>query len=364
MTPRSVLVVGAGLAGARCAETLRAEGYDGDARARRRGAVRALRAAGALEGVPRGDADGGRACSLRPPIFWAEQRDRARARTAGDRGSTRRAPRDDRSRAALPLGRARPGDRSATATAAVRSARAACTSCERSRDALALRRRARARRAARHRRRRLRRRRGRLDRARARRRGDDARGGPDAVRTRCWAPAIGTLLGGPLPRARRRPAHGSAGGRLPGATARDECAGSSSRTESVVACDVVLVAVGVEPARELGAAGRDLRSSPAATPRAARGHWTSAAAEAVAAARRILGLDPLPAQPPFFWSDQFGLRLQLVGDTRTRPRSSSTAPRLGFVARYRAPGGRLVAALAANQPAAMGGLRLEVATAA
>src|SRR5690242_11174337 len=30
MLPRSVLVVGAGLAGARCAETLRAEGYDGD----------------------------------------------------------------------------------------------------------------------------------------------------------------------------------------------------------------------------------------------------------------------------------------------------------------------------------------------
>ena len=29
MTPDSILVVGAGLAGARCAETLRAEGYDG-----------------------------------------------------------------------------------------------------------------------------------------------------------------------------------------------------------------------------------------------------------------------------------------------------------------------------------------------
>ena len=29
MAPRSVVIVGAGLAGARCAETLRAEGYDG-----------------------------------------------------------------------------------------------------------------------------------------------------------------------------------------------------------------------------------------------------------------------------------------------------------------------------------------------
>ena len=29
MTPRSVLIVGGGLAGSRCAETLRAQGYDG-----------------------------------------------------------------------------------------------------------------------------------------------------------------------------------------------------------------------------------------------------------------------------------------------------------------------------------------------
>ena len=29
MTPRSVVIVGAGLAGSRCAETLRAEGFDG-----------------------------------------------------------------------------------------------------------------------------------------------------------------------------------------------------------------------------------------------------------------------------------------------------------------------------------------------
>ena len=29
MTPRSVVIVGAGLAGSRCAETLRAQGYDG-----------------------------------------------------------------------------------------------------------------------------------------------------------------------------------------------------------------------------------------------------------------------------------------------------------------------------------------------
>ena len=55
---RSVLVVGAGLAGARCAETLRAEGYEGALAAPRRGAGRPVRAARAVEGVPRRGARG------------------------------------------------------------------------------------------------------------------------------------------------------------------------------------------------------------------------------------------------------------------------------------------------------------------
>ena len=131
----------------------------------------------------------------------------------------------------------------------------------------------------------------------------------------------------------------------------------------VVEVDVVLVAVGVEPAHELGAepappiyACGDNAGS--------RGHWTGAAAEAVGVARRILELDPLPEQPPFFWSDQFGLRLQLVGDTTHADEVELEGTHESFIARYRAQGGKLVAALASNQPAAMGGLRLEVAAAA
>ena len=69
-------------------------------------------------------------------------------------------------------------------------------------------------------------------------------------------------------------------------------------------------------------------------------------------------------QPPFFWSDQFGLRLQLVGDTTHADEIELEGSHESFIARYRARGGKLVAALASNQPAAMGGLRLEVAAAA
>jgi NADPH-dependent 2,4-dienoyl-CoA reductase/sulfur reductase-like enzyme len=42
-------------------------------------------------------------------------------------------------------------------------------------------------------------------------------------------------------------------------------------------------------------------------------HWTNAGDQAAAVARDILG-NPQPAEPvPYFWSDQFGLKIQLVG---------------------------------------------------
>ena len=97
----------------------------------------------------------------------------------------------------------------------------------------------------------------------------------------------------------------------------------------------MLVAVGVEPAHELG---RDVEPPVYACGDNAgsRGHWTGAAAEAVEVARRLLGLDPLPKQPPFFWSDQFGLRLQLVGDTTHADDVEVEGSQDSFVARYRA----------------------------
>jgi 3-phenylpropionate/trans-cinnamate dioxygenase ferredoxin reductase subunit len=134
---------------------------------------------------------------------------------------------------------------------------------------------------------------------------------------------------------------------------------------SELRCDLALVGIGVEPAGELAPhpvegvplfACGDVAGGP--------GHWTSAAVSAVAVARRILGLPAEPAPPPFFWSDQFGLRLQLVG----RPAAGGTVELDGdderFLARYRNRDGRLVGALGANRPAEVASLRRELALAA
>jgi len=129
-------------------------------------------------------------------------------------------------------------------------------------------------------------------------------------------------------------------------------------------CDTVLVAVGVEPAAELldvCAAARvytcgDVNGG---------GHWSAAAAEGVAAARAILDLDPFPVQHPYFWSDQFGLRIQLVGDPSRADRVALEGSADGFLARYyRSDDELLVAALAANRPGDIGALRRELALAA
>jgi len=42
-------------------------------------------------------------------------------------------------------------------------------------------------------------------------------------------------------------------------------------------------------------------------------HWTSATDQAAVAARDILGVAAPPAAVPYFWSDQFGLKIQLFG---------------------------------------------------
>ena len=42
-------------------------------------------------------------------------------------------------------------------------------------------------------------------------------------------------------------------------------------------------------------------------------HWTNAGDQAAAVAHDILGAEPPPAPVPYFWSDQFGLKIQLIG---------------------------------------------------
>ena len=128
-----------------------------------------------------------------------------------------------------------------------------------------------------------------------------------------------------------------------------------------VPCDLALVGIGIEPARELlphPLAGYPIY--PCGDVTGSGGHWTSAAAQGTAVARRILGLPIEPPKPAFFWSDQFGLRLQLVGATSPTGTVSFDGTPDSYVARYHDGEGRLVGALAANRPAAVAALRREL----
>ena len=94
-----------------------------------------------------------------------------------------------------------------------------------------------------------------------------------------------------------------------------------------IAADVVLVAIGVvpetrwlagSPLSELAvdAGARTVVPHVYAAGDVVRGchHWEPAARLGVAAARSILGLPAAPEMPESFWSDQYGVRIHLVGE--------------------------------------------------
>ena len=130
-----------------------------------------------------------------------------------------------------------------------------------------------------------------------------------------------------------------------------------------LSCDVVLVAVGVEPVRELLELGRG-EVHVCGDAAGGAGHWTSAARSGSALACRLLGIEPPAPQPSYFWSDQFGLRLQLVGDPREAARVELDGKEDTFVAQYYGDDGHLLAGLAANRPGDVGPLRRRLALAA
>jgi 3-phenylpropionate/trans-cinnamate dioxygenase ferredoxin reductase subunit len=143
--------------------------------------------------------------------------------------------------------------------------------------------------------------------------------------------------------------------------ARGRVAGLALTDGSEVRCDVALAAVGVDPERELAEA-------PSACihvcgDAAGGGHWTGAAVDGAAVAHALLGLAPPPVPPPYFWSDQFGLRLQLVGTTRGAAAIDVDGADGAFVARYRTAHGVTLGALAVNRPREIASLRRELALA-
>ena len=128
-------------------------------------------------------------------------------------------------------------------------------------------------------------------------------------------------------------------------------------TTSIPEHDVLLWATGVRPDRRLvpdlrvDACGRTQHPGVyAAGDVTGTGHWTAAAGQAVAVAHAILGDDRPYLDPPYVWSDQFGLRLQLVGDPTSAAHVELVEDGRTFRADYRDVGGRPVATLLANRP--------------
>ena len=93
------------------------------------------------------------------------------------------------------------------------------------------------------------------------------------------------------------------------------------------------------------------------------GHWTAAAGQGAAAARAILGQEHPYDDVPYYWSDQVGLRLQQVGDAQSATSAELEGDLDSLRARYLDREGRLVAALLVNRPQEVGELRRELASA-
>jgi len=150
---------------------------------------------------------------------------------------------------------------------------------------------------------------------------------------------------------------------------------------SEIACDVAVIGIGAEPAGELlggreietDASGRtkhagiyacgDVASSwrPSLGRRLRMEHWTNAAGQAATVARTILGEEVVHDDVPFFWSDQFGLRLQYVGFASEWDRIEIEEDGDTFSVRYLDQEERLLAALVANRPSEIAALRRELA---
>lgn len=149
-------------------------------------------------------------------------------------------------------------------------------------------------------------------------------------------------------------------------------------TGELLRWDVLLVAIGAEPASELLEAGGITTDGCGRTSQPHvyacgdvalfRGdrveHWTSASGQAAAVASAILGAPEPYREIPYFWSDQFGLRLQMVGTSRGRAQIELEGDPSCFSARYLGPAGETLGVLLANRPSQVAVARRELARAA
>jgi 3-phenylpropionate/trans-cinnamate dioxygenase ferredoxin reductase component len=373
MSVRSVVIIGAGLAGSRCAETLRAQGFDGQVTLvgdeplgpYERPALSKEFLAGEKERV-----------ELRPPSYW-EERDiklvlgRRVERIDVEMGTIPGAPPVDalvlatgaRARAlpftcphgvhtlrtAADAARLRdalePGSRLAVIGAGFVGAEVASTARSLGVDVTLI----------------------------------DLE---EAPLVRVLGPEVGALLADRYRAAGVQLRLGVGLGRFV-VTSSGRLTGIELTDGSTVGCDMALVAIGAAPDCDLlgdprqgiatDACGRtehpgvyacgDVAHSwrPSLSARVRVEHWTSAAGQAIAVAHAILGLERPYDDLPYFWSDQFGLRLQHVGHANGPTTTEIEGDADSFTARYLDPEGRLVAALAANRPRDVGALRRELA---
>jgi 3-phenylpropionate/trans-cinnamate dioxygenase ferredoxin reductase component len=186
---------------------------------------------------------------------------------------------------------------------------------------------------------------------------------------RVLGPEVGTLL------ATRYRAYGvdlRLGIGVDGFTGGHRVTGVRLSDGSVLPSDVVVVGIGsVANAVEVDECGRSATpgvfacGDVAAWRREGRPrrveHWTSAAGQARTVAAAITGTDEPYVDAPYFWSDQFGLRLQHVGHAETWHAVALDGDERGFTARYYDREGSMLAALAANRTTEVASLRRELA---
>jgi 3-phenylpropionate/trans-cinnamate dioxygenase ferredoxin reductase subunit len=90
-------------------------------------------------------------------------------------------------------------------------------------------------------------------------------------------------------------------------------------------------------------------------------HWTNAAGQGACVARTILGHAAPYDELPYFWSDQFGLRLQYIGHAEDWAAVEIESAEDSFKVVYLRGDGRPLAALLANRGHEVGTVRRELA---